>query len=73
MATGLVAGGALTGVVVALLSVNESISGRMESLNLEPAITGAIGHGGFTLLGVAAFVGLGVMLYRASQKPAPTV
>jgi putative OPT family oligopeptide transporter len=73
MATGLVAGGALTGVVVALLSVNESISGKMESLNLEPAITGAIGHGGFTLLGVACFVGLGVMLYRASQKPAPTV
>jgi len=73
MATGLVAGGALTGVVVALLSVNEAISGQMEKLNLEPAITGAIGHGGFTLLGVAAFVGLGVLLYRASQKPAPAV
>ena len=72
MATGLVAGGALTGVVVALLNVNDAISGQLEKLNLEPAITGVIGHGGFTLLGVAFFVGLGVLLYRASQKPAPT-
>ena len=73
MATGLVAGGALTGVVVALLSVNEGVSRQLVKLNLEPAITGVIGHGGFALLGVAAFVGLGVLLFRASQKPAPTV
>jgi putative OPT family oligopeptide transporter len=73
MATGLVAGGALTGVVVALLNVNEGISKQLGKLDLEPAIAGVIGHGGFTLLGVAAFVGLGVMLYRASQKPAPTL
>ncbi len=73
MATGLVAGGALTGVVVALLSVNEGIAGQLKKLDLEPAITGVIGHGGFTLLGVAAFVGLGVLLFRASQKPSPTI
>jgi putative OPT family oligopeptide transporter len=73
MATGLVAGGALTGVVVALLNVNEGISRWLEKLNLEPAIAGVIGHGGFTLLGVAFFAGLGVMLYRASQKPAPAI
>ena len=73
MATGLVAGGALTGVVVALLNVNDAISAKLKVLDLEPAISGVIGHGGFTLLGVAFFLGLGVMLYRASQKPAPTV
>jgi putative OPT family oligopeptide transporter len=74
MATGLVAGGALTGVVVALLNVNEDINKFLEQkLNLEPAITGVIGHGGFQLLGVAAFVGLGVLLFRASQKPQPTL
>jgi putative OPT family oligopeptide transporter len=73
MATGLVAGGALTGVVVALLNVNETVSRQLTRLDLEPAITGVIGHGGFTLLGVACFVGLGVMLYRASQKPAPAI
>ncbi len=73
MATGLVAGGALTGVVVALLNVNEGIAAKLEKLNLEPAISGVIGHGGFTLLGVAFFVGLGVLLFRAARKPAPTV
>jgi putative OPT family oligopeptide transporter len=73
MATGLVAGGALTGVVVALLNVNEGISRWLERLNLEPAIAGVIGHGGFTLLGVAFFAGLGVLLFRASQRPAPTI
>jgi putative OPT family oligopeptide transporter len=73
MATGLVAGGALTGVVVALLNVNEGISRQLGKLDLEPAISGVIGHGGFTLLGVACFVGLGVLLFRASQKPSPTV
>ncbi len=73
MATGLVAGGALTGVVVALLNVNDDISRWLEKLDLGPAIAGVIGHGGFTLLGVAFFVGLGVLLYRASRKPAPVV
>jgi putative OPT family oligopeptide transporter len=72
MATGLVAGGALTGVVVALLNVNDGINAFLEQkFNLEPAISGVIGHGGFQLLGLAFFVGLGVMLYLASQKPAP--
>jgi putative OPT family oligopeptide transporter len=74
MATGLVAGGALTGVVVALLNVNDGINKFLEEkLDLAPAITGVIGHGGFQLLGVAAFVGLGVLLFRASQKPQPTL
>jgi hypothetical protein len=59
--------------VVALLNVNETVSRQLTRLDLEPAITGVIGHGGFTLLGVACFVGLGVMLYRASQKPAPAI
>jgi putative OPT family oligopeptide transporter len=74
MATGLVAGGALTGVVVALLNVNDGINRFLEEkLNLEPAISGVIGHGGFQLLGVAFFAALGVLLYRASQRPQPTL
>jgi hypothetical protein len=70
MATGLVAGGALTGVVVALLQVNENVERFLSSrLDLEPAITRAIGHGGFTLLGVACFAGLGLLLFRAGKRP----
>ncbi|HET8723495.1 MAG TPA: oligopeptide transporter, OPT family [Anaeromyxobacteraceae bacterium] len=69
MATGLVAGGALTGVVVALLQVNEGVERFLAThLNLEPAITRAIGHGGYTLLGVAAFAGLGLLLFRTAMK-----
>ena len=69
IATGLVAGGALTGVVVALLQVNEGVGAvPLHSSNMEPAIASAIGHGGYTLLGVAAFVGLGVLLFRAGMK-----
>ena len=38
------------------------------SSNMEPAIASAIGHGGYTLLGVAAFAGLGILLFRAGMK-----
>jgi ABC-type uncharacterized transport system permease subunit len=69
MATGLVAGGALTGVVVALLQVNESVERFLASkLDMEPAIARVIGHGGYTLLGVLCFAGLGFMLFRTAMK-----
>ncbi len=73
MATGLVAGGALTGVVVALLNVNEDVAKALKTVHLEERLSGALGHGGFQLLGVAFFVGLGVLLYLASQKKQPTL
>jgi putative OPT family oligopeptide transporter len=67
MATGLVAGGALTGVVVAILTVFMGES--MARLSVEEAVTGAVGHGGFQVLGVAFFALLGYLLYRAAQRP----
>jgi putative OPT family oligopeptide transporter len=71
MATGLVAGGALTGVVVAILNV---FAGEgMKGWSVEHAMTGALGEGGFALLGVAFFVVLAVLLFRAAQKPTPAV
>jgi putative OPT family oligopeptide transporter len=73
MATGLVAGGALTGVVVALLNVNEGVADKLRQVHLEERLSGALGHGGFQLLGVAFFVGLGVLLFLASQKKQPTL
>jgi len=69
MATGLVAGGALTGVVVALLQVNESVEHFLSSkLDMEPAISRLIGPGGYTLLGVLCFAGLGFLLFRTALK-----
>jgi uncharacterized oligopeptide transporter (OPT) family protein len=67
-ATGLVAGGALTGVIVALLQVNDGIEQFLAStLNAQPALVRALGDGGYQTLGVAFFIGLAVMLYRAGK------
>ena len=67
-ATGLVAGGALMGVIVAILSVNEGIAARIAQLNLEPMLHGALGEGGFQILGVLFFAAMGLILYRISRK-----
>jgi putative OPT family oligopeptide transporter len=72
-ATGLVAGGALTGVIVALLQVNDGVSEFIgKTLNMEPRIEHLIGADGYTLLGVLFFAALGLMLFKASRKSAAT-
>ena len=65
-ATGLIAGGALTGVIVAILSV--FLADRMAILNLEHRLTEAIGHGGYQLMGTFFFIGLMTLLYRQAIK-----
>lgn len=65
-ATGLIAGGAITGVMVAILSVVQAE--LMDSLNLEHAIAGITGGGGYMLLGTAFFVAMTLMLYRTAVK-----
>ena len=67
-ATGLVAGGALAGVLVALLSVNETVYNGLASLTLEPALAGMLGEGGYMLLGALAFVGLATILWRVGES-----
>ncbi|MCX6213406.1 OPT/YSL family transporter [Spirosoma sp.] len=67
-ATGLVAGGALAGVAVALLSVNASIYNGLASLTLEPALGSALGEGGYMLLGALSFVGLAIVLWRVGEQ-----
>ena len=63
-ATGLVAGGALEGVIVAFLSVNDGISSALGNINMEHALTAGLGTNGYFLLGTLAFLGMGFMLYR---------
>jgi OPT family oligopeptide transporter len=67
-ATGLVAGGALAGVAVALLSVNASIYNGLASLTLEPLLGRALGEGGYMLLGALSFVGLAILLWRVGEQ-----
>ncbi|MBD2699704.1 OPT/YSL family transporter [Spirosoma sp. BT702] len=67
-ATGLVAGGALAGVLVALLSVNESIYNGLAVLTLEPALADTLGEGGYMTLGALAFIGLATILWRVAEN-----
>jgi OPT family oligopeptide transporter len=68
-ATGLVAGGALAGVLVAILSVNEGISNAIGKLSVEKALEHSLGAGGYQLLGVICFAVMGYVLYRVSRRP----
>jgi uncharacterized oligopeptide transporter (OPT) family protein len=65
-ATGLIAGGALTGVIVAIFSV--FLADSMSTLNLEHALTDAMGHGGYQIMGTLFFIGLMTLLYRQAVK-----
>src|SRR6476619_7026931 len=49
-ATGLVAGGAIAGVVVAILSVNEGLSNAIAKVSVEKALEHSVGAGGYQLL-----------------------
>ncbi len=66
-ATGLVAGGALAGVIVAILSVR--LSEQLNVVNLEEHILSpALGETGFMLLGVAFFAAMCWVLWRVARK-----
>jgi putative OPT family oligopeptide transporter len=67
-ATGLVAGGALAGVLVALLSVNDSVLKALDTVDLTSPLQGVLGPGGYQMLGVAFFVVMGVTLYKVAQR-----
>ena len=67
-ATGLVAGGAIAGVLIAVLSVNDTVLKGLDKLDLEPALNRALGGGGYQLLGVGFFALMGITLYRVSQR-----
>ena len=63
-ATGLVAGGALMGVIYAFLMAFESTGGPVGSLNMEEHLSGMLGTGGYQILGFMFFLFMGWTLYR---------
>ncbi|MCU0420442.1 MAG: oligopeptide transporter, OPT family [Cyclobacteriaceae bacterium] len=67
-ATGLIAGGAVAGVIVAILSVNDRIFEALKAISLEGTISGWVGHGGYSVIGVLFFVAMAVWLYRQATK-----
>jgi putative OPT family oligopeptide transporter len=64
-ATGLVAGGALAGVLYAIVAAR--MGEDMAKLSLHHTLADAIGARGYDLLGVAAYVVLAVMLIRMTR------
>jgi uncharacterized oligopeptide transporter (OPT) family protein len=63
-ATGLVAGGALLGVLFALLSRIPAVATAMDNMSAEAGLRKTLGEGGYMLLGVICFVIMGLALYR---------
>src|SRR5215217_1402713 len=63
-ATGLVAGGALAGVIVAFLSAFENTNAGLQKVNAEHGLTNVLGEQGYKWLGVAFFALMAFTLYR---------
>lgn len=72
-ATGLVAGGALAGVLVAILSVNESVTAALGKINAEHGLTEMLGTNGYFLIGTLFFILMGFVLYRIGIKKTDTL
>jgi putative OPT family oligopeptide transporter len=65
-ATGLVAGGALAGVLYAILKV--PFEKGLDAISLEHAVSNGLGQAGYQWLGVICFVAMGYTLYRVAMS-----
>lgn len=72
-ATGLVAGGALAGVLVAILSSIPSVNSGLGKVNAEHGLTNSLSGEGYKWLGVAFFVLMGFILYKIAIGKKKTV
>lgn len=64
-ATGLVAGGALMGVIFAFLNIPDKIVLLLKRMSMESWLTGVLSKNGYYFLGIAFFALMGYALYRA--------
>jgi len=67
-ATGLVAGGAVAGVVIAFISGSDGGERFLKTVSMEGALSGSFGENGYFLLGVLFFALMGWVLYRTALK-----
>jgi len=68
-ATGLVAGGTLTGTVVAFLHWGDKVGAFVDGLEVGGSLTRLLGAGGYQILGVLCFALMGFVLYRIARRP----
>jgi OPT family oligopeptide transporter len=67
-ATGLVAGGAVAGVVIAFIVGSDSGEKLLNKISMEGAISSGIGTNMYYLLGVLFFAAMGWILYKTAMK-----
>ncbi|MDX2046428.1 MAG: oligopeptide transporter, OPT family [Chitinophagaceae bacterium] len=67
-ATGLVAGGALAGVLVAFMQANDGVNKWLQNISAEHGLTGSMGQTGYFLLGVLFFAAMALILYRVAMS-----
>ncbi|HEY9718354.1 MAG TPA: OPT/YSL family transporter [Trichormus sp.] len=67
-ATGLVAGGALAGVIVALLCIPENIYKQLQAISCEEKLTSLLTSNGYQILGVCFFSIMGFVLFHIATK-----
>lgn len=67
-ATGLVAGGALMGVIVAFMQASDSINGWLGKISREESLTHLLGANGYNILGVLFFATMGSIMLRTALK-----
>jgi uncharacterized oligopeptide transporter (OPT) family protein len=67
-ATGLIAGGAIAGVLIAFLSANERANNALAKVSTQGFLTRLFGEQGYMLLGAAFFVAMAVVLYRVAIR-----
>jgi len=70
-ATGLVAGGAVAGVIIAFLAGSSGGEKFLNAVNQEHGLTGLLSEGGYYVLGTAFFALMGLILYRVAIKKTP--
>ncbi len=67
-ATGLVAGGAVAGVVIAFIAGSDGGEKFLSAISLEHSITESLSKGGYFVLGTCFFAAMGIILYRVARK-----
>ncbi len=67
-ATGLVAGGAVAGVIIAFVSGSESGDKFLQWISMENSIKGGLSTNGYYMLGVLFFAIMGWILYKTALK-----
>jgi len=70
-ATGLVAGGAVAGVLIAVLSAFDAPAKVLKKIALEHALVSGIGAGAYQILGLAFFATMTGILWRVARRPQP--